>query len=87
MIQRKKWFKVTSGMFHYFSNYLVFVIFFINTTENANFVLLFVFKCIHVNVSSIAADKEDLERVIELQEPNIILCLETCTIRIGYRIR
>ena len=36
-------------------------------------------KCIYINISIIVAIKEELERIIELQEPNIVLCSETCT--------
>ena len=38
-----------------------------------------VIKCIYVNISNIVANKEELERIIELQEASIVLCSETCT--------
>ena len=48
-------------------------------TENIKKYSSNVIKCICINIYSIMANKEELERLIELQEANIVLRSETCT--------
>lgn len=35
--------------------------------------------CIYLNINSIIANKVELERLIEIKKPHIVLCAETCT--------